>query len=314
MGYPGIQEGRRSPTFSVVIPTYNRADLLPRAVGSVLGQTMGDFELLVVDDGSVDTTREVIEGFRDSRVRYLRQENAGAPSARNHGARLARGRYITFLDSDDEALPDWLETLTKTFEEQEADIVCCGFTRVEGDGPDAQVRNGSPRDLGRMFNHALGLFTNGGVFAVRLDAFREVGGYAEGLRSGQHSELAMRLLPEAERRGWVIQNVMRPLVRIWVHSGPRIRGNPEAVFAGSSYTLRAHRELFKRDPARRARYHAIAAVNGMRLGKRRESLHHFVQAVRSNPFATEHWARLLVALPALALGRPGIWAASDSAD
>lgn len=93
---------------SVIIPTYNRSSDCKTAVESVLSQTYGDVEVLVVDDGSIDDTGEVISGL-DERVRYIRQANAGVSAARNTGLDAASGEYIAFLDSDDAWLPWKLE-------------------------------------------------------------------------------------------------------------------------------------------------------------------------------------------------------------
>lgn len=97
------------PTVSVIIPTYNRAQYIGESIRSVLLQTYADFEIIIVDDGSTDDTPKVIEAISDPRVRYVRQENRGRSQARNHALSLARGRYITFLDSDDLYLPDKIE-------------------------------------------------------------------------------------------------------------------------------------------------------------------------------------------------------------
>jgi glycosyltransferase involved in cell wall biosynthesis len=97
------------PTVSVVIPTYNRAPMLREAIQSVLDQTYSEHEIIVVDDGSTDNTREVVNKFSDKRVRYVFQENRGRSNARNHGISLAQGRYIAFLDSDDVFVPAKLE-------------------------------------------------------------------------------------------------------------------------------------------------------------------------------------------------------------
>ena len=97
-----------APAVSVIIPTYNRRDLVQRALQSVFAQTYRDFEIVVIDDGSTDDTRAVVEGRE--RVRYLFQENAGPASARNLGIRKALGEMIAFLDSDDVWWPDFLET------------------------------------------------------------------------------------------------------------------------------------------------------------------------------------------------------------
>ncbi|MBU62922.1 MAG: glycosyl transferase [Opitutae bacterium] len=97
-----------NPKVSIIIPTYDRLETLPRALGSVINQTFSDWELIVVDDGSTDGTDEMI--LRDYPVvRYYRQENAGVSSARNAGVALSSGAWIAFLDSDDAWLPEKLE-------------------------------------------------------------------------------------------------------------------------------------------------------------------------------------------------------------
>ena len=99
-----------SPFVSVIIPTYNRKNLIVRAVDSVLNQSFRNFELLVIDDGSADGTESVMTGIQDNRLRYLPlPENGGPAKARNEGIRLARGEYIAFLDSDDAWRKDKLQ-------------------------------------------------------------------------------------------------------------------------------------------------------------------------------------------------------------
>jgi glycosyltransferase involved in cell wall biosynthesis len=98
-----------SPEVSVILPTYNRAAYLPAAVESVLSQSFRSLELIVVDDGSTDETLHVIKQFSDERLIYLRQENRGRSFARNRAIGQARGRFIAFLDSDDEYLPGKLK-------------------------------------------------------------------------------------------------------------------------------------------------------------------------------------------------------------
>ena len=93
------------PRVSVILTTYRRAHLVARALQSVLAQSYPDFEVIVVDDGSPDGTRDVIARFTDPRAHYIFQENRGLAGARNTGVRAARGAYIAFLDDDDEYLP-----------------------------------------------------------------------------------------------------------------------------------------------------------------------------------------------------------------
>lgn len=96
------------PAVSVIIPTYNRAPYIAETIESVLNQTYTDYEIIVIDDGSTDNTREAVGPYTDQ-IQYVVQENSGSSGARNHGLRLAQGQYIAFLDSDDVWLPDKLE-------------------------------------------------------------------------------------------------------------------------------------------------------------------------------------------------------------
>jgi glycosyltransferase involved in cell wall biosynthesis len=105
------------PFFSIIVPTYNRAHFLPKAIESVLSQTFEDWELVIVDDGSTDTTREVVLAYQDPRIVYIYQENQERSAARNHGISKAKGEYICFLDSDDYYLPEKLANYKRAIEE-----------------------------------------------------------------------------------------------------------------------------------------------------------------------------------------------------
>jgi glycosyltransferase involved in cell wall biosynthesis len=94
--------------FSIILPTFNRAHFLPKAIESVLAQTFEDWELVIVDDGSTDNTREVVVAYKDPRIVYSYQENQERSTARNNGIEKAKGEYICFLDSDDYYLPEKL--------------------------------------------------------------------------------------------------------------------------------------------------------------------------------------------------------------
>ena len=112
-----------TPAVSVVLPTYNRAHILPGAMRSVLDQSFGDFELIVVDDASTEDIEAIVANFGDPRIRYCRLEcNQGAAAARNAGLAEARGRYIAFQDSDDIWLPGKLAAQVQLLESQPPNV------------------------------------------------------------------------------------------------------------------------------------------------------------------------------------------------
>ncbi|MGA7675396.1 MAG: glycosyltransferase family 2 protein [Rhizomicrobium sp.] len=116
-----------TPFFSVVIPVYNRAAPLGKAMRSVLAQTDQDFEIVVVDDGSKDDPSRVVEEFSDPRIVFVRQENRGGGAARNTGIDKARGHLIAFLDSDDQFLPHHLAAMRKLLENAPG---AAGYARI----------------------------------------------------------------------------------------------------------------------------------------------------------------------------------------
>ncbi|SHE33409.1 glycosyltransferase family 2 protein [Schwartzia succinivorans] len=113
------------PLVSVIIPTYDRSQVIGDTIQSVLNQTFQDFEIIVVDDGSIDFTKEVVEQFKSDKIRYIFQENQGAQVARNNGMSMTTGKYIAFLDSDDVWLPSFLEELLQGFSDKEVGCVYC---------------------------------------------------------------------------------------------------------------------------------------------------------------------------------------------
>jgi glycosyltransferase involved in cell wall biosynthesis len=122
---------------SVVVPTYNYAHYLPRALDSVLAQWADDMELIIIDDGSTDATEQLVEAYvaRCPRLRYVRQANAGAASARNEGIRQASGKYVLPLDADDELTATALFTVRAMVEaEPETDVILGAHVSVHIDG------------------------------------------------------------------------------------------------------------------------------------------------------------------------------------
>lgn len=120
----------KNPLISVIVPVYNAEEFLPLCINSILSQTFTDFELLLIDDGSTDKSGEICDEYaqKDSRIKVVHKENSGVSSSRNIGIDYSKGRYITFVDSDDFVSPLILETLFSKLLEFKAEIsACCAY-------------------------------------------------------------------------------------------------------------------------------------------------------------------------------------------
>lgn len=118
-----------TPLVSVIIPTYNRAVMTVEAIQSVLSQTYTNFEIIVVDDGSTDNTRDVVAQIDDKRLRYIYQDNARQAAARNHGIEVSKGDYVAFLDSDDLFFPEKLaQQVQYLVEHPQVGLLYSGYT------------------------------------------------------------------------------------------------------------------------------------------------------------------------------------------
>jgi glycosyltransferase involved in cell wall biosynthesis len=184
-----------APFFSVVIPLYNRADIVRDTIRSVQAQDWQDFEIVVIDDGSRDDPRPLIEALGDPRVRYIRQANAGGGAARNRGIQEARGRHIAFLDSDDLFLPGKLSIMAEALANDDGRTVL--YSRMKVDRgvnrywirPDRGIRDGE--DVGEYLFCA-NQFMQTSTMVVPAELAREVL-FDPALKKGQDLDFCVRL-------------------------------------------------------------------------------------------------------------------------
>ena len=115
------------PKISVIIPTYNGERYIKATIDSVLFQTHSNLELIIIDDGSIDGTKNIIEGYQDNRIRYFYQKNRGVAAARNAGIIASEGEFISFIDHDDYFLPTYLEKCLDTMYKKSYDVVIPRF-------------------------------------------------------------------------------------------------------------------------------------------------------------------------------------------
>ena len=200
------------PRVSVVIPTYNRRDLLLRAIDSVRAQTLPVEEVIVVDDGSTDGTGEAVRDRFGPGITYLRQDNAGVSAARNRGLAAARGEYLALLDSDDEWLPEKTLRQTQWLDEHPSfGMVLCDVIRVTQDGRLIDVfrrREFIPED-GLVLRWVLRNPALAPVSAMfRREVIDTIGGFDTNLRTAEDIEFHLRLAAR-----WPIGIVSESLAR-----------------------------------------------------------------------------------------------------
>lgn len=171
---------------SVVIPAYNHAQWLPKSLQSALNQTLKPHEIIVVDDGSTDNTREVVSRFP---VEYLHQANSGVSAARNKGIDNASGDWIAFLDADDWWLPRKLEIQAASIENQ--GFCYCGTTRVYADGKTEVTEFYEPAEAIEILRHHN--FIDMSAVLVRRDAMTQIGGFNRAICAGEDWEAWLAL-------------------------------------------------------------------------------------------------------------------------
>jgi len=182
------------PFYSVVIPVYNRAEELGRALLSVLAQTEQDFEIVVVDDGSEDEPERTVDAFRDPRIVLLKQPNLGGAAARNAGIDAARGHFIAFLDSDDTFLPHHLAAMRFLLADTEN---VAGYARIIVDRGAGRTFLKPPRAIGRTEHMATYVLCDRGfvpttTLVVETQWARRVR-YDERLGFAQDTDFCIRL-------------------------------------------------------------------------------------------------------------------------
>ena len=188
-----MKANRRKPLVSVIIPTYNRGWIISEAIDSVLAQDYQDYELIVVDDGSTDNTREILDAYERDII-VLRQANKGVSAARNRGIAAAAGQLVAFLDSDDLWLPRKLSRQVDFFKLNPAAVI----NQTE----EIWIRNGiqvNPKDrhrkpTGMIFERSLGLcLVSPSAVMIKKPLFDAVGVFDESLPACEDYDLWLRI-------------------------------------------------------------------------------------------------------------------------
>jgi len=230
---------------SVIIPTYNYARFLGEAIQSVLDQTFTDFELIVVDDGSTDNTREVVETFKDTRIRYLWQENRGVAAAQNTGIKASHGEYITILGADDLYLPQNLDLKVKLLDSRlDVGLVCSnGYFIYDNNeatldtlwGKKEFKYSGNPVQAARQPLKELlyrSCFIMPQATMARNQVFAAVGYFDESLPTHEDWDFFVRVVQR-----FSVEAIDMPLLKIRRHS-TSLTGNQEKVYQGAATAIK----------------------------------------------------------------------------
>ncbi len=203
------------PLVSVIIPTYNRADLLGRAIQSALDQTYQKIEIIIVDDASNDNTEEIVRKFHNKNVVYIRHNcNKGGGAARNAGIIASNGEYIAFLDDDDEWLNDKLEKQIETIKTLSSEWggIYCGFYRITGKKSKAVevFKNGNLKT--EVLREKLDIGSSSTLLFIKK-IILEIGLFDETFERNQDFELLIRFF-----RKYKLFSLKEPLVKIYTRN------------------------------------------------------------------------------------------------
>ncbi|GEM_PF-6045082 len=234
-----------NPETSIIIPSYNRAHVLARAVKSALGQHYQCFEVIIVDDCSSDGTESMCRTvFPDERIRVIRhQVRRGAAAARNTGAFQARGRFVSFLDSDDEWSPDKLAQEVEFLKRHPKSILCSTGAVVIDEACGTVIHRSLPQEI--VVTQAIavrefGYFTND--FTVTREAFLAVHGFDEDLPAAQDADIWIRLAAVGS-----CQYLPRYATTHFIRRRDEISHDTHAKIRGVDRVFEKHRSLFTAD-------------------------------------------------------------------
>lgn len=242
----------RPPLFSVILPTYRRPEMLRRAVRSVLRQTLGDFELLVVNDGGPDASLALLDE-EDPRIRIIHNPaNRGAAGARNAGVRAAAGKYLSFLDDDDEYLPTFLAETHARLRGTPSRVAlswcgvrCLDYATQAGMEPRVRTRTFAAKARTReaLAADLLSIGTGFGL-TIKAKCLHAVGGFDESFRTVEDADLFLRILAG----GWIPIVVQGVHVVLHNHRGARLTGtaNHGDRIRECERLLSSHAEFFHR--------------------------------------------------------------------
>ncbi len=271
------------PKISAIITTFNRAEFFRRAIESVLNQTYSDFELLILDNSSIDNTEEVVNGFEDERIRYIKHQPINISQARNLGLKESKGDYIAFLDDDDEWLPEKLEKELEIFNQgnEKLGLVYGGFIRIDENGKEFERH--APTLKGNIFEPYLcrqdPLTGSASNPLIKKLVFKVVGEFDENLFSSEDWEFYIRLFRKFEA-----DFIAEPVVKIRSHSRYHLSGRTKDELEAELLVYNNYKDILKKYPRVKSFY--LQAIGGKfcRIGNPAQGRRYIKDAITTYPF------------------------------
>ena len=276
------------PFFSIVIPSYNRSAQIGVALNSLIKQSFSDFEIIIVDDGSSDNTKEVVSDISRSYsfIRYVYQDNNGVCSARNTGAKMAQGQYLIFLDSDDEVETNWLHDFYELLKNNNYDIGFCNMKEINANQMVKWVDAYNPyKNQNKRGKYIAGMF------AIKTLLFNEVGMYDEQIKYGENTELGIRLRTKNSTMGFVSNYNF-----IYNKSEGDGSKNNLNKLNSNVYIVNKHPEYFTKNPITKKLFLQVAAVAAARLGMHKKANAIFKSLLKENKRDAKLWLQYLITL------------------
>lgn len=275
---------------SIITPTYNRELLVQETIHSILAQSMTEWELIVVDDGSADNTREVMKQFTgDPRIHYYEKDHTGQADTLNFGVQRAGGTFITFLDSDDQAYPHWLEVVAGKINDRTG-VVCTAAKQKLLDG----TLVGDNLKNCRLLNKTWRLKFTCGSFFIRKTLFAQVGGYDIALKCNIQTDLGYRLIKLLNDWQMEVVSIEDQLVQLNLHTGERIRTNWNRVIDGGIQFIEKHYSFIRQsDPAEISNIYSSIAYACYKVKRRMQSAGFLLKAIRHNPARLINYLRFI---------------------
>jgi len=284
------------PKVSVIIPTHNRAEFLESSIASVLNQTYDDFEIIVVDDNSIDRTHEVVKNIKDGRIKYIRHnENCGPSAARNTAISFSTGEYIAFLDDDDEWVPEKLQKQVELLNKCAENICGIYSNRLVVDRLSNRIISASPRaeklSGNLLYQLSMGSPIHTSTVLLRKRCIEKIGLFDETMSYMEDRDFWIRL-----SFNWDFEYIDKPLTTAYVHKQGHLSENLEGQTAGREKLLQRYKNLFNTDRKTWSKLHLLQGAQYCQMKNMKKGRKNILESIKIYPFNMKAYLHLFSSL------------------